>query len=149
THEVLGNIWQSYPVGRVLLALAAVSVGVMLLLRRRVWESAGAALSWRAALVVLAGWAVLAAGTLRWVDADTKNFSSRDAPNDLAGNGAYEFFAANHRNELGYERHYATLPLGETLPWVREQLGAQQEGVERLVSPLAREKRLNVVLVSV
>jgi phosphoglycerol transferase MdoB-like AlkP superfamily enzyme len=149
THEVLGNIWQSYPVGRVLLALAALAVAATLVLRRHVWSHAGAALTWRAALVVLVAWSTVFAGTLRWVDSDAKNFSARDNANDLAGNGTYEFFAANHRNELGYDRHYATIPLGEALPWVRAALGAEQEGVERLVAPQGEERRLNVVLVSI
>jgi phosphoglycerol transferase MdoB-like AlkP superfamily enzyme len=82
------------------------------------------------------------------VDADAKTFSARDAPNDLAGNGVYELFAANYRNELGYDRHYATIPIGEALPWVRTALGAEHSGVERLVAPGHAERRLNVVLVS-
>jgi phosphoglycerol transferase MdoB-like AlkP superfamily enzyme len=149
THEVLGNIWQSYPIGRALLALAALAAGAAFALRRPVWAGAGAPLSWRAALVVLAAWGAVFAGTLRWVDSDTKNFSARDAANDLAGNGAYEFFAANHRNELSYGRHYATIPLDEALPWVRHALGAEQAGVERLIVPRGEERRLNVVLVSI
>jgi phosphoglycerol transferase MdoB-like AlkP superfamily enzyme len=149
THEVLGNIWQSYPVGRVLLGLAVLAVALALALRRRVWSQAGAALSWRIALVVLGAWAALLAGTLRWVDSDAKNFSVRDNPNDLAGNGVYEFFAANYRNELDYDRHYATIPIDEALPLVRAALGAQQTGVERLVAPKGRERHMNVVLVSI
>jgi len=149
THEVLGNIWQSYPVGRVLLALAAFAIVVALALLRRIWSPAGAPLSWRAALIVLAAWSAVFAGTLRWVDSDARNFSVRDNANDLAGNGVYEFFAANHRNELAYDRHYATIPIGEALPWVRAALGAERDGVERLIAPQGPERRLNVVLVSV
>jgi phosphoglycerol transferase MdoB-like AlkP superfamily enzyme len=149
THEVLGNIWQSYPVGKVLIALAALAVAAALALRRRIGSQAGAPLAWRAALVALGAWAAVCAGTLRWVDSDTKNFSTRDSANDLAGNGVYEFFAANRRNELAYDRHYATIPLGEAIPWVREALGAEQPGVERLVVPRGTERHLNVVLVSI
>jgi phosphoglycerol transferase MdoB-like AlkP superfamily enzyme len=149
THEVLGNIWQSYPVGRMLAALALLAAGVAFVLRRRVWAGAGAPLAWRPALLVMAAWAAVFAGTLRWVDGDMKNFSSRDTPNDLAGNGAYEFFAANYRNELGYDRHYATLPIAEALPWVREQLGARMPGVERQIVSPGAERRMNVVLVSI
>ena len=89
------------------------------------------------------------AGTLRWVDSDAKNFSAHDAANDLAGNGLYEFFAANHRNELSYDRHYATIPMPEALELVRTALAADGEGTERHVQPAAPERRLNVVLVSV
>jgi phosphoglycerol transferase MdoB-like AlkP superfamily enzyme len=149
SHEVLGNIWQSYPVGRVLLALAAVALGLTLTIRRPIAAQAAAPLSWRAALLVVAAWSAVFAGTLQWVDSDARNFSASDNANDLAGNGVYEFFAANRRNELGYDRHYATIPIGEALPWVRTALGAQQNGVERLIVPKRPERHLNVVLVSI
>ena len=149
THEVVLNVWQSYPIGKLLLALAALAALAGMLLRRPLWHGAGAPLAWRAALVVVAAWSLGAAASLRWIDSDAKNFSARDAANDLAGNGLYEFFAANYRNELSYERHYATLPAGEDLALVRAALGADGEGVERHVAPPRPERRLNVVLVSV
>jgi phosphoglycerol transferase MdoB-like AlkP superfamily enzyme len=149
THEVLGNIWQSYPVGRVLLALAAGALGLALLVKKSVWDAAAAPLSWRAAGAIVAVWALACAGTLRWVDSDDKNFSRYDAANDLAGNGLYEFFAANYRNELDYDRHYATIPREEALDLVRTALGARGEGTERHVQSPRPERHLNVVLVSV
>src|SRR5262245_10368942 len=149
TQEVLGNIWQSYPVGRVLTVLLGIALGCALLLRHRLWQTAAAPLSWRGAGAVAALWMLACAGTLRWLDADAKNFSVHDAANDLAGNGFYEFFAANYRNELSYDRHYATIPLPEGLEIVRSALGAEGEGTERHVKPSRPERQLNVVLVSV
>jgi phosphoglycerol transferase MdoB-like AlkP superfamily enzyme len=149
THEVLGNIWQSYPVGRVLAGLLVLAAGLGLLFRQRVWHDAAAPLSWRAAALALAAWALLAGGSLRWVDSDGKSFSAQDAANDLAGNGLYEFFAANYRNELSYDRHYATIPLAEAADLVRGALGAETQGSERHISAGRPERHLNVVLVSV
>jgi len=146
----VANVWQSYPIGKVLLALAALAAVVGFLLRRTLWHAAAAPLAWRGALVFLLAWGLAVGATLRWVDNDMKNFSARDAANDLAGNGLYEFFAANYRNELSYERHYAVLPPGEDLGLVRAALGVTGgEGVERHVAPPRPERRLNVVLVSV
>jgi phosphoglycerol transferase MdoB-like AlkP superfamily enzyme len=150
THEVVANVWQSYPIGKLLLALAALAIGVGVLVRRPLWQGAGAPLGWRPALVVVLAWGLAIAASLRWIDTDVKNFSRQDAANDLAGNGLYEFFAANYRNELNYDRHYATLPPGEDLKLVRAALGVSGgEGVERHVAPGRPERRLNVVLVSV
>ena len=150
THEVVANVWESYPIGKVLIALAALAAVVGFLLRRALWRSAAAPLAWRSALVFLLAWGLAVGATLRWVDSDMKNFSAGDAANDLAGNGLYEFFAANRRNELSYERHYAVLPPGEDLGLVRAALGVTGgEGVERHVAPPRPERRLNVVLVSV
>ncbi|HSE49223.1 MAG TPA: sulfatase-like hydrolase/transferase [Terriglobales bacterium] len=149
THEVLGNIWQSYPVGKVLTGLGALALGGAFLMRKTVWAAGGAPLSWRAAGVAVVALAAGCAGTLRWVNSDEKNFSAYDAANDLAGNGLYEFFAANYRNELDYERHYATIPQREALELVRAALGATGEGSERHVRSPRPERHLNVVLVSV
>jgi phosphoglycerol transferase MdoB-like AlkP superfamily enzyme len=150
THEVVQNIWESYPIGKVLLALAAVALVVGFVLRRALWHAPAARLAWRTALVVLLAWGFAVGGTLRWVNSDLKNFSASDAANDLAGNGLYEFFAANYRNELNYDRHYAVLPPGEDLAVVRAALGIEGgEGVERHIASRRPERRLNVVLVSV
>jgi hypothetical protein len=100
-----------------LLALAALAAVVGFLLRRTLWHAAAAPLAWRSSLAFLLAWGLAVGATLRWVDTDLKNFSASDAANDLAGNGLYEFFAANHRNELSYERHYAVLPPARISPW--------------------------------
>jgi phosphoglycerol transferase MdoB-like AlkP superfamily enzyme len=149
THEVLQNIWESYPVGKVLLALFLTAGLSALVLRRALWQGAAAPLAWRHAAAAVAVMGLVVAASVRWVDSDMKNFSASDAANDLAGNGLYEFFAANYRNELSYERHYATIPMGEALAFVRSKLGAEGEGVERRVIPHGKERRLNVVLISV
>lgn len=149
THEVLGNIWQSYPVGRMLLALGLGAVLLTLPVAKLLCRASGKPASWRAAVLVALAWIAAAAGTLRFVDSDMKNFSSRDSANDLAGNGLYEFFAANYRNELNYERHYRTLPPEGALELVRTAVGAESEGTERHVRSPRPERRLNVVLVSV
>ena len=44
THEVLGNIWQSYPVGKVLIGLLAVALACTVPFRRMVWEGAAESL---------------------------------------------------------------------------------------------------------
>jgi phosphoglycerol transferase MdoB-like AlkP superfamily enzyme len=155
THEVLGNIWQSYPVGRILGALALVALAVTSLVARPLWRASGAPLGWRAAGAVLLAQALAVALAWTLVDSDDKRFSREDAGNELAGNGLYEFFAANRRNELDFERFYATLPQAEALAlvrgsfpgaeWVRPELG----GVERHVRGHGPERRLNVVVVTV
>jgi phosphoglycerol transferase MdoB-like AlkP superfamily enzyme len=149
THEVLGNIWQSYPVGGLLVALVLGAGSLTVPVAKPLWRCAGDPVRWGRGLLAAAVWIGAAAGTLRFVDSDMKNFSKRDAANELAGNGLYEFFAANYRNELSYERHYATLPIGEALDLVRRELGAQGEGTERHIESPRAEQRLNVVLVSV
>ncbi|MGD9952140.1 MAG: LTA synthase family protein [Burkholderiales bacterium] len=155
THEVLGNIWESYPVGRILAALALAALALTALVARPLWRASGAPLSWKAAgaTVLVQALAVALAWTV--VDSDDKRFSAQDAANELAGDGLYEFFAANRRNELDFERFYATLPADEALARVRaafpgaEWVEPARGGVERRVRGHGPERRLNVVVVTV
>ena len=155
THEVLGNIWQSYPTGKLLLALALGAAALTALLARPLWRWAAAPAGWRPALIAVLGLASLLGGVTWFVDSDAKNLSRRDSANELAGNGLYEFFSALRRNELSFDRYYATLPLADALDavrgafpgtrWIRPEAG----GIERLEPGRGDERRLNVVLVSV
>lgn len=155
THEVLGNIWQSYPTGKLLVALALLAATITALLARPLWRWTGAPLGWRPGLGVAAAQLALVAGLAWAVDSDLKNRSAQDAANELAGNGLYEFFSALRRNELSFERHYATLPIGEALATVRggfagsKWVHPERGGIERFEPGHGTEHRLNVVLISV
>jgi len=155
TQEVLGNIWQSYPVGRILVMIALAAAIVTTLLARRLWRASGAPLGWRAGLASLVVQAMLLGGVLQLANEDQKQFSAQDSANELAGNGLFDFFAAERRNELRFERYYATVPPAEALATVRggfpraHWIDAERGGVERTVAGLGTEKHLNVVLVSV
>jgi phosphoglycerol transferase MdoB-like AlkP superfamily enzyme len=158
THEVLGNIWESYPVGKMLIALGVPVALLALLARRPLWRPSGAEAPWAPRLAALGAYVLLVGLSFRYVDSDLHKFSTEDAANDLAGNGAYEFFAANWRNELSYDRYYATIRLPEAMARVRAArdanprvwlAAAAAEGVERRVVAPRPARRLNVVLVSV
>ncbi|HTN28473.1 MAG TPA: sulfatase-like hydrolase/transferase [Burkholderiales bacterium] len=155
THEVLGNIWQSYPVGRLLVMLAAAAAAITYVLRRVLLRSVQAPLRWTTRLGVIATHAALIAACTLVLDGDAKNGSGSDPADELAGNGVYEFFSALRRNELSFERFYATLPMDEALGIVRDSLGPARwieqapQGLERLEEGRGGEKHLNVVLVSV
>ncbi|HJS37024.1 MAG TPA: LTA synthase family protein [Burkholderiales bacterium] len=155
TREVLGNIWQNYPVGWTLGAIAALALALTALVARPLWRTGGAPIAWRTSAAVLAGGTLMLGCVAGLVDVDAKSFSSRDAANELAGNGLYDFFAANRRNELDFERFYATLPLGEALARVRngfpgaDWIAPEAGGIERHVRAAAKERRMHVVLITV
>ncbi len=155
THEVLGNIWQSYPTGKLLVAIALAAGATTTILARSIWRWSAAPAGWRPALTTVLVLGSLIGGTARFVDSDAKNFSARDTANELAGNGLYELFSALRRNELNFERHYASLPIAEALSIVRDAyagaawISLDDDGIERLESGIGTGHRLNVVLVSV
>ena len=155
THEVIGNIWESYPTGKLLIALALAATAVTALPARRIWRWLAAPSGWRFRLGAVATLAALLAVLMLFLNGDLKNRSSQDAANELAGSGIYEFFAAVRANELSYERYYATLPIADALATVRGAyagaawINPDGGGVERLEPGGGAERKLNVVLVSV
>ena len=158
SQEVLGNIRESYPVGKILTGLAVLAVLWWLPFARRVYAAAASAWSWRSRLAWVAAWGAVMAGLIVGLDGDLKNRSLNDHVNELAGNGIYSFFAANRRNELDFERFYAALPAPEAFSTVRglleedggEWLPQQPAGaVERRVVSGGKARHLNVVLVSI
>src|SRR5262245_6752612 len=64
THEVLGNIWESYPVGWLLAALAIAAAALTLPWARALWRSSAAPLGWRGGLGVVAAQGVLVAALI-------------------------------------------------------------------------------------
>ncbi|MEZ5450519.1 MAG: LTA synthase family protein [Thiolinea sp.] len=111
TREVLGNIWQSYPVGWL---LAGIGLLALLLLRwvyRPFWQAASGeagGLPKRLLMTVL----LLALPTLSFflVNDQPRKASAKPAARELAGNGYYEFMRAFRANDLDYFKFYKTLP---------------------------------------
>ncbi len=157
THEVIGNIRESYPVGWVLAALATAAAGF-------VWWQRDALLGPRrdqegrlARFAPAVGLACCAAMGLGLLDASFKDQSRNRYVNALSGNGVFEFFAALRHNELDYAHFYPSLPEAEALQRLRRQLvtpharlaSDDPTDLTRLVAPDGPERRLNVVLISV
>ena len=157
THEVIGNIWQSYPVGKILIALAAFSLLISWPLISRAWVSTTYSLSWRGRLGGVLFATVLPVLLFNAVSSTDKNRFSNDALNELAGNGLYEFAAAARNNEMDFMRLYASLPENEAFALLRQKQSQTNDGwrssslTDRLYTIRATgvEKRLNVVLISV
>ena len=157
THEVIGNIRESYPVGVILSALALVATAL-------VWQG-------RLALVPrpdhgVSRWArwglpVAVVGAVSMahavVDGHWKEQTANRYVNALSGNGVYEFFSALRHNELDYEHFYQSLPAPEAMARLRKQLPTPHArlasnnpmDLTRIVDDGQPEKRLNVVLISV
>ncbi len=161
THEVIGNIVESYPVGALLAGVAALAALLTWQFRGTLRAAAaaqpGARRRWLYAALALA----LPWSASRLADIDQMQFSGNAYANELAGNGLMTFAAAFQRNELDYARFYATLPatqaahiLGE-LGVEREQLAKEpnpdpdaSEAFNARRIPFKRPPR-NVVLISV
>lgn len=161
THEVIGNIRESYPVNALLAGLATIAVVLTWRLRKAIRAAVapppGKRL--RLAQAVLA----LALPWTAWqlADIDQMQFSPNAYANELAGNGLMTLGAALRRNDLDYERFYATLPAAraghilDDLGVERKPLAAslqraddEDESFDAQRLPFKRPPR-NIVLVTV
>ena len=161
THEVIGNIVESYPVAALLSAIAALAVWLTWLLRWHIRAATPPNPQPR--------WRLLYAGlafALPWSawhlsDVDQMQFSGNAYANELAGNGLMTFSAAFQRNELDYPRFYATLPSVRAAE-ILGQLGVERKPLSQVLQsntdedevfdphrlPFKRAPR-NIVLISV
>ena len=157
THEVLGNIWESYPVGLWLSLLAIPSIAIGWIVSRPIRVALDHPAPWSTRLAALAPWILTPIAAFFFVSAELRQQPGSDVANELSGNGAYEFFAAFRNNELSYPRFYATLPEERALQVAREVVDGdnpywiqrERGGMHRVVYSPGEDKRLNVVLVSV
>ncbi len=109
THEVVGNIMESYPVPLILLLIALFVLTVLFVLGQ--WfrfETAQHSLKRRVTLFILA--VLLPVFSYKLANVDQMQFSKNAYANELAGNGLFSFAAAVRRNELDYDKFYKTIP---------------------------------------
>jgi phosphoglycerol transferase MdoB-like AlkP superfamily enzyme len=158
THEVIGNIRESYPVPAILAAIGAAALGIVILIARRA-RLASQPLGGRKRLALALLGVALPAGSLAVASVDQMGGSGNAYAEELAGNGLFTFWAAFRRNELDYDRFYRTIDQAKaddillSLGVEREPLGEalkphEAENRQRQIGPFTRRPR-NVVLISV
>jgi phosphoglycerol transferase MdoB-like AlkP superfamily enzyme len=159
TNEVVGNIWQSYPMPAILVGLALMATGAFLLLRRTGWIDAwlGSRTPVRQRLLAAA---VLVAVPLLAVSvisqSDIPQFDNNNN-RELAKNGTFSFFAALRSLELDYGAFYETLDDRTALQRARTLTGSRPKTFRsdnpwdfvHRVSNDGPERRFNVVQLTI
>ncbi|SEM58257.1 Phosphoglycerol transferase MdoB [Luteibacter sp. UNCMF331Sha3.1] len=156
THEVVGNIRESYPIGTWSALLVLATVAVMFASRRALAAREDTSRFLHRTAVV-GVWLVLTVAVSFALDGSSKDRSSNQYVNELAGNGIYEFFAAFRENELAYDKYYPTLPETQAFGNLRQLLKTPDatftsddpKDITRDIVADRPEKKLNVVLISV
>ena len=109
THEVIGNIQESYPVPLILSIIAGIGLVIVLIVRRYLaFNNAPVGFSRKALWLFFA--IVLPIISFKLTNVDQMEFSQNAYANELAGNGLFSFSAAARRNELDYDKFYKTIP---------------------------------------
>jgi len=156
THEVVGNIEQSYPLGKWISMLVAAAL-LLVLATRRGLRARDDGSRWGGRSLVVLGWLALTVLSGFAVNADMKDRFQNPYINALSGNGIYQFFAAFRANRLDYPDFYRTLPQDEAYAVLRRSLATPDatfisndpHDLTRAIVNPGPEKHLNVVLISV
>jgi phosphoglycerol transferase MdoB-like AlkP superfamily enzyme len=156
TNEVIGNIRESYPIGRWLALLVVGALVVFAIGHRGLRARDDGSRFWQRGKVALL-WLVLTALSLAAVNGGMKDRTGNNYVNELAGNGIYQFFNAFRSSHLDYGKFYRTLPDDEAFRRVREGLKTPDatyvsddpRDLTRAIRHAGPEQRLNVVLISV
>lgn len=156
TNEVIGNVQESYPKGWILAGIGLAALGIVVGLQRLVrFPNDGPKRSHR--LVGLGLALALPASSLALANIDQMEATGNAFADELTGNGVFTLAAAMRRNELDYDRFYATIPQTKAdevlarLGMARKPLSPQEvTAVERPADrgPFLRKPK-NVVLISV
>lgn len=121
-HEVLVNIWESYPVGRVLIFMAALSLGAMLLLWPIIKHSMNMQTTFRHRITLFSLHLVLLAAVIIGFSTHTLAFFENRVSNELTANGLSSFFQAFRTNQLDYNQFYRTGEPEEMFSRLKEEL---------------------------
>lgn len=156
THEVFANIWESYPVVWLLLAVGVLTLGIfrytrLFLMPRLAGPVAGFATRLGHGMVCL----MIPLALFATLDLNRSEVSTNSYMNEIAQNGIYSLFSAFRNNELDYQKFYLT-EYGDTpLPPIRALVAGKDhrfltddpDDITRLVSGNGPEHRKNVVMV--
>jgi phosphoglycerol transferase MdoB-like AlkP superfamily enzyme len=149
TDEVIRNIRESYPVGKIIAGLLALTLIILLNLQPS-WRKLGALDNGRPRQWL----AVLGLMLLVWVGAykmSAPEFSANTYANELADNGWRSFLWAARQNKLDYQKFYATLPADQVLADLQRLSGggkvsASHQALLKAASPVGKQPNVVVVM---
>ena len=157
--EVLNNLLESYPIGKLLSLLAMLALILSVALRKPFNAAMAAPLpALRGRLVNALGLLVLAGLSLQLVSQDSPRTQGGNAyNNELASNGPYQFFAAFRNNELDYTQFYKSLPTDVVAKQLRAELSEPNArfidqdplDIRRAITNPGTLRKPNIVLVTI
>lgn len=157
THEVLGNIYESYPVYIIVASVSLLTIMCLYLLSPFLKYAGISSAPFKYRSVGMVCYLLLLTGCYFFVDNKIKQFSDDTYVNELAGNGLYELFAAYRNNELDYDQFYKKNSDVQAFRMIRELVKTPESSfinndpfsIERQINNPGLEKKMNVVLISV
>ena len=149
TNEVIGNIFESYPMFWIILAMLLVSGGICWLITKGKDINQSGVVSWKRWGLTLAALAVSCAISYGWLHYGYRHFGGENLfATQIQENGCWDFLEAFASNELDYEQFYAMIPQSEAEAMNRQLCGQNEDGIQTVRDSLPPVKK-NVVLITV
>ncbi len=123
-HEVFVNIWESYPVGKVLIMVAVVSSAMLYVLWPKVKKCFARGPSFGRRFIFLAIHTSLMLAALAGFNTHSLDFSSNRVTNELTADGLSSLFQAFRTNQLDYNQYYRTANQDMLTERLRQQLSS-------------------------
>src|SRR6185312_5377459 len=130
--EVVGDIWEAYPVVTVVVAIGLISAAVVYASRRFLLPDATQSTGFAERSVVFAAFALVTAACGLGFETHTLASSDNRVANEIAANGASSFFRALRTNEIDYHTYYASRSTRANLNDLVAHLGAERGTFTRL-----------------
>jgi len=154
TREVVANIYESYPILKILSVLFVFSVLTVYLLRKKINKSLEVVESFKKRVLMTLSLFVLAFSSYFFIGQGLKDIPENNYVKEVASNGPYQFVAAFRNNELNYKEFFLEGDNVSLSKKLKINVGKDPEkdglfDISRQINSAEEEKRLNVILISV
>lgn len=149
TNEVIGNIFESYPMFWIILAMLLIAGGICWLITRGKDVNQSGLVSWKRWGLTLAALVVACGISYGWLHYGYRHFGGENLfATQIQENGCWDFLEAFASNELDYEQFYAMIPLSEAESLKREMCGQNTDGLQVVRDSLPPVKK-NIVFITI
>ena len=157
TKEVIGNIWQSYPIVQIGLWISIAAFALTIIINRNTSGFYESPSSFRMRLSLFTPLLILPLLGYLIVDQKLKQIGDNAFQNELCGNGPYQFVASFRNNEMDYAKFYPTMDLSRAASVVRPLIQKEHASfikgdpndVMQAVQFDGHQKPLNLVLIQI
>ncbi|MEI8236127.1 MAG: LTA synthase family protein [Methylococcaceae bacterium] len=152
THEVVQNIIESYPLGKLLTGVFVITVSVFLMVRHHFAVTFQNEETFSRRIKIAGLFFLLPIVSYFSIHRTTYQFSQNTYLNEIAANGGYQFFSAFRNNELNYRQFYRLADDAQLSQKIKTQLSVTNESlydIKRQITADGPEKKLNIVLITV
>lgn len=150
TNEVIGNIFESYPIIPLLIGLTVVSAGISYCLLRKTRNPFDNYMKFKTKLLVSLLYFVLVAVSCFMLNFNTRFQNSDNVyVNELQSNGLFKFYNAFMNSQLDYKTFYSTMPDDEAYRVINREYNGKGMTIQQVISDSLPEVHKNIVLITV